>query len=167
MVEKRLIQQMIRVNQAGEYGAKRIYEGQLAILGKDTTIEHMAHQEQKHLDEFNKLAIENHVRPTIFQPVWHVGAFVLGAATALLGKKGAHACTVAVETVIDQHYQTQLTQLREHTEHQHLAETIEQFRQDELAHKETAAQECGQDMPILRNVVEKITQGAIWVSKKI
>jgi ubiquinone biosynthesis monooxygenase Coq7 len=167
MVEKRIIEGMIRVNQAGEYGAKRIYEGQLFILGKDSHIEHMAEQEQVHLHTFNQLAIENHVRPTIFQPLWHVGAFALGAATALLGRKGAHACTVAVETVIDQHYEKQIEKLRHDPNWEGLAKTIETFRQDELAHKEIAQQEGGDSMPILCSLIRKITQGAIWISEKI
>lgn len=158
---------MIRVNQAGEYGAKRIYEGQLAVLGKDAQIEHMAQQEQHHLDVFNKIAIENHVRPTVFQPLWHVGAFVLGAATALLGRKGAHTCTVAVETVIDEHYQKQIDRLKHIPNWQHLAQTIETFQQDERNHKETAEQEGGTEMPILSSVIQKITKGAIWLSERI
>src|SRR5260221_4750141 len=102
-----LIERMIRVDQAGEYGARRIYEGQLAVLGRRpeaATIRHMAAQEQRHLDAFDALIPARPVRPTALQPLWHVAGYALGAATALLGKEAAMACTVAVETVIDQHY---------------------------------------------------------------
>ena len=97
---KTLIERMIRVDHAGEYGAARIYEGQLAVLGKrpvGDTIRHMAAQEQKHLDAFDRLIVERRVRPTILSPVWHAAGFALGAASAALGERAAMACTVAVE----------------------------------------------------------------------
>src|SRR5690554_5171804 len=102
------IDEMIRVDHAGEYGAVRIYEGQLAVLrhlpGREDLVaklEHMAKDEEIHLARFNELVNEREVRPTAFAPVWHVAGFALGAATALLGEKAAHACTAAVEEVID------------------------------------------------------------------
>ena len=91
------VKRMIRVNHAGEYGAKRIYEGQLAVLGKSAsgdTIRHMAAQEQEHLEAFEKLMRERRVRPTLFTPLWHVAGFALGSTTALLGEKAGIACTV-------------------------------------------------------------------------
>ena len=90
---------MIRVDQAGEYGAARIYGGQLAVLGDRhpaaREIRHMAAQEQRHLDRFNAVMAEHAVRSTLLQPFWHVAGFALGAATALIGPKAAMACTVA------------------------------------------------------------------------
>ena len=83
---KTLVERMIRVDQAGEYGAARIYEGQLAVLGNrpvGDTIRHMAEQEQKHLDAFDKLIVERHVRPTVLGPIWHAAGFALGAASAV------------------------------------------------------------------------------------
>jgi ubiquinone biosynthesis monooxygenase Coq7 len=98
---------MLRVNQAGEYGATRIYAGQLAVLRKDSPAAHaiagMARQEERHLERFNQLMGERGVRPTLLQPIWDVAGFALGAATALMSEKAAMACTDAVETEIDRH----------------------------------------------------------------
>ena len=105
---------MIRVDHAGEYGAVRIYEGQLAVLGRGHArdeIRHMAEQEKRHLATFEELVRERGVRPTALQPAWHAAGFVLGAATALLGERAAMACTVAVEEVIDEHYGNQAERL--------------------------------------------------------
>src|SRR5438128_328332 len=109
-----LIHRIIRVDHAGEYGAKRIYEGQLAVLGRSAAapaLRHMAEQEQTHLAAFETLMVERRVRPTLLQPVWHLAGFALGAATALLGERAAMACTIAVEEVIDAHYQSQTASL--------------------------------------------------------
>ncbi len=110
LTPEQLVERVIRVDQAGEYGARRIYEGQLAVLqhGPDrSAVEHMAEQEGRHLAEFDRLLGDRRVRPTALQPLWHVAGFALGAATALLGPKAAMACTVAVEEVIDEHYRRQ------------------------------------------------------------
>lgn len=111
-----LIDEIIRINHAGELGADRIYAGQHAILGKTAigpTLEHMWEQEKKHRSEFERLIREYRVRPTVMTPIWHVAGFALGAGTALLGEKAAMACTVAVETVIVEHYNDQLRQIME------------------------------------------------------
>src|SRR5258708_2856751 len=112
------IESMIRVDHAGEYGAVRIYEGQLAVLKRRggaaasvETIRHMAEQEQRHLKTFDTLINERRVRPTALEPVWRVAGFALGAATALMGEKAAMACTAAVEEVIDAHYAAQVETL--------------------------------------------------------
>ncbi len=134
---------MIRVDHAGEYGAVRIYEGQLAVFAADkskaktvATIEHMAKQEEEHLKAFDALVNERRVRPTALEPVWRVAGFALGAASALMGEKAAMACTAAVEEVIDQHYADQVARLGDHDPK--LKETVEKFRADELAHRDTA-----------------------------
>lgn len=104
------LHELIRVDQAGEYGAVRIYKGQFAFTQDAdirVEIEHMLSQEQEHLDRFNEQMIKHHVRPTLMQPLWHVAGFALGALTALCGKRTAMACTVAVEEVIDEHYASQ------------------------------------------------------------
>ena len=104
------IARMIRVNHAGEYGAKRIYAGQLAVLGKSPcgdVLRHMAQQEHVHLDKFADMMAKRRVRPTALMPLWHVAGFALGAVTAFMGEKAAMACTVAVESVIDEHYAAQ------------------------------------------------------------
>ena len=131
---------MIRVDHAGEYGAVRIYEGQLAVLGRRKTgtveaIRHMAEQEREHLKRFDALVNERRVRPTALQPLWQVAGFALGAATALMGEKAAMACTEAVEEVIDQHYAEQVTRLDGDPA---LRETVESFRADEIAHRDKA-----------------------------
>lgn len=166
---------MIRVNQAGEYGATRIYAGQLAVLGKTKTaasLKEMLSQEEDHLREFNKLSVENGVQPTIFQPLWYVGGYMMGAATALLGEKAAHACTIAVEEVIADHYQDQLDRLHASPESEkatHLNEVIRKFREDELAHKDHAEAEGGREAPayeLLTQTVKTISKAAIWLSTR-
>jgi ubiquinone biosynthesis monooxygenase Coq7 len=131
---------MLRVNQAGEYGATRIYAGQLAVLRPNSPgarlISRMADQEQAHLIRFNALMSERGVRPTALQPFWTVAGFALGAATALISEEAAMACTEAVETEIDKHYGEQLSALGE--DDPELAADIERFRADELEHRETA-----------------------------
>src|SRR5579872_5319369 len=104
------IEAMIRVDHAGEYGAVRIYDGQLAVIGRGRArdeIRRMAEQEKRHLAAFDQLVQARRVRPTVLQPLWHVAGYALGAATALLGERAAMACTVAVEEVIDGHYAAQ------------------------------------------------------------
>ena len=132
---------MIRVDQAGEYGAVRIYAGQLAVFGTRNSktadaIRHMARQEDVHLKRFDDLIKARGVRPTVLQPVWQVAGFALGAATALMGEHIAMACTEAVEEVIDAHYADQIAALGEADPE--LKGTIEQFRADEIAHRDTA-----------------------------
>lgn len=166
-----LIAQMIRVDQAGEYGAKRIYEGQLAVLGRrrvGETIRHMAGQEQHHLDTFNKLMAQRRVRPTALTPLWHLAGFALGAGTALMGEKAAMACTVAVEEVIGDHYAGQESQLGE--DEKDLKETIERFRLEEKEHHDTALAHNAEQAPaypVLRRAIKDGTRLAIWLSTRI
>lgn len=131
---------MLRVDQAGEYGATRIYAGQLAVMGDRSPLSgeivHMAAQEAEHRAKFDALLAERGVRPTVLQPFWHVAGFALGAATALIGPKAAMACTAAVEEEIDRHYTEQLDELG--TSDPQLADMIEQFRADERDHRDTA-----------------------------
>src|SRR5271155_3918817 len=132
------IEAMIRVDHAGEYGAVRIYEGQLAVLkgrASADTIRHMAEQEQHHLKTFDKLVNERRVRPTALEPVWRVAGFALGAATALMSEKAAMACTAAVEEVIDEHYASQVERLGNDAA---LKRTVEDFRAEEIAHRNEA-----------------------------
>ncbi len=163
---------MIRVNQAGEYGAKQIYAGQLAIMGNRTpaarSIAHMAEQEERHLQFFNDMIKERGVRPTLLQPFWEKAGFALGAVTAAIGPEAAMACTVAVETEIDNHYQEQLEQLGDSDPA--LSEKIEEFRQEELEHKETALSEGAEQAPAYPLMSAAIRLGckvAIGLSKRI
>lgn len=112
----KLIDEIIRVDHAGELGADRIYAGQVAVLGDSKigpTLKHMWEQERKHRQEFERLIGEYRVRPTAMTPIWNIAGFALGAGTALMGEKAAMACTVAVETVIVEHYNDQLRQIME------------------------------------------------------
>jgi len=166
-----LIEQMIRVDQAGEYGAKRIYEGQLAVLGATDTgpvLREMLAQEEKHLATFNTIMAARGVRPTVLEPFWHVAGFALGAATALMGKEAAMACTVAVEDVIGEHYAEQKAQLGD--DETELRETIGAFRDDELHHRETSLREGAESAPgylPLTTAIKAGTRLAIWLSKRI
>jgi ubiquinone biosynthesis monooxygenase Coq7 len=164
------ISRMIRVDQAGEYGAARIYAGQLAVLGRTRaapTLRRMAEQEQRHLDEFNRLMIERRVRPTLLQPLWHVAGFALGAATAMLGEKAAMACTVAVEETIDAHYRRQAERLGD--DELKLKDTIEEFREDELEHRTTALEHGAKEAPgytPLTAAIKGASRIAIWLSER-
>ncbi|MFE0755185.1 demethoxyubiquinone hydroxylase family protein [Inquilinus sp. NPDC058860] len=165
------IARMIRVDHAGEYGAKRIYEGQLAVLGrgpKGAVIEHMAEQEREHLDTFDRLVAERGVRPTLLHPLWHVGAFAMGAATALLGDRAAMACTVAVEEVIDDHYARQAEALGE--DEPELKAVIERFRAEELEHRDIGLEHEAEQAPgyrLLSGAVKAATRTAIWLSERV
>src|SRR6202000_1230051 len=143
------IESMIRVDHAGEYGAVRIYEGQLAVFGsrKSETadaIRRMAEQEQENLSAFDALVKARRVRPTALEPVWRVAGFALGAATALMGEKAAMACTAAVEDVIDEHYAQQIERLDGDPA---LKASVEKFRADEVAHKNEALELGAEEAP--------------------
>lgn len=168
----RRLTSMIRVNQAGEFGAKRIYAGQLAIMGDRhpaaRSISHMAEQEQRHLDAFDRIMAERGVRPTALHPFWNVAGYALGAATALVGPEAAMACTVAVETEIDKHYSEQLDELGD--SEPELSALIEEFRAEELEHKATALNEGAERAPAYPVMSAAIRLGcrvAIALSKRV
>src|SRR5262245_2092657 len=168
--------EMLRVDHAGEYGAVAIYRGQLAVFGRQTGRERitaqlteMADQEQEHLDAFDKLLASGRVRPTALSPVWNAAGFALGAATALLGEKAAHACTEAVETVIEEHYGDQVAEL-ETAGDAELASKLAKFRDDEVAHKDLAAAEGAAQAPgypILSALIRFGCRAAIRISEKV
>jgi 3-demethoxyubiquinol 3-hydroxylase len=163
---------MIRVDQAGEYGATRIYAGQLAMLGDRhpaaRSIAHMAEQERRHLDAFDRIMAERGVRPTALQPFWNVAGFALGAVTAAIGPEAAMACTVAVETEIDAHYREQLAELGESDPA--LSDMIEEFRLEEVEHKEAAlaaGAEQAPAYPLMSAAIRLGCRAAIALSKRI
>ena len=164
---------MIRVDHAGEYGAVRIYEGQLAVLGGRSSaaaaaVRHMAEQENRHLETFDSLIVGRRVRPTALEPVWRMAGYALGAASALLGEKAAMACTAAVEEVIDKHYASQIARLGD-TDPE-LRKTIEEFRAEEISHRDTAIAHDAEGAPGYRLLSESIKAGcrlAIALSEKI
>jgi len=169
---REILEQIIRVDHAGEYGATRIYDGQIAVFGKNSkigkTIQHMADQEQEHIDKFNELILEHRVRPTALLPVWNIAGFALGASTAFLGEKAAMACTVAVEKVIGEHYQEQLDLLED--DQKDLKKTISKFRDDELEHHDIGIEHDAESAPgykIMSKVIELGCKTAIAISKKI
>jgi ubiquinone biosynthesis monooxygenase Coq7 len=162
---------MIRVDQAGEFGATRIYQGQFAVIRHGRAagaIRKMAEQEERHLRQFNRLTIERRVRPTALSPLWHVAGYALGAATALLGERAAMACTVAIEEVIDGHYARQAAHLADSDPE--LAEAIQTARADELAHRDTALAHEATEAPGYELISAAIKTGArlaIWLSERI
>lgn len=163
---------MLRVDQAGEYGATRIYAGQLAVMGDRAPhageIAHMAEQEAVHRAKFDALLARRGVRPTALQPVWNVAGFALGAATALIGPKAAMACTAAIETEIDRHYTEQLEELGD--EDPELAEMIREFRDDERAHHDAAiaaGAEQAPAYPLLSGAIRLGCRLAIRLSERI
>ena len=168
---RRMLARTIRVDHAGEYGAKRIYQGQLAVLDRTRhgpVLRHMQEQEQVHLDYFGAQIAKRRVRPTALLPLWHVAGFVLGAGTALLGHRAAMACTVAVEEAIDEHYRAQAEALGE--DEAELKARIEQFRAEELEHRDIGLENEAEQAPAYRLLSAAIKAGckvAIKVSERV
>ena len=166
-----LVERIVRVDHAGEYGAVRIYEGQLRILGRRpdaAVIREMAEKEREHLATFEQMLPERRVRPTLLQPLWHVAGFALGAASALLGRRAAMACTVAVEEVIDAHYAKQAEALGE--DEPELKAICQRYRDDELEHRDTALAHGAEKALAYRPlsaVVRAGSRAAIWLSERI
>jgi len=163
---------MIRVDQSGEYGATRIYAGQLAVLRRNAPeaklIARMAAQEERHLKRFDRLVAERGVRPTALQPFWNVAGFALGAATALISEKAALACTDAVETVIDRHYGQQLEEIGD--DDAELSADVTQFRAEEVEHRDTARAAGAANAPAYPLLTAAIRAGcrvAIGLSKRL
>jgi ubiquinone biosynthesis monooxygenase Coq7 len=162
---------MIRVDQAGEYGAARIYAGQLAVLGdrpEAQAITEMAAKEREHLERFDAMMNARRVRPTLLSPIWHVAGFALGAATALAGPKTAMACTEAVEEVIEDHYAAQKAALGGGDAE--LEALIDDARADESEHKARAVAEGAHEAPAHGPVTAAIRCGtriAIWLSERV
>lgn len=168
-------QAMLRVDHAGEYGAVRIYQGQLAVLGRPAAtaetaekIREMAAGEQRHLETFDRMLVETGTRPTALRPLWDIAGFALGAATALMGERAAMACTAAVEEVIDHHYAEQAEALGGHD--QELLGIVEEFRADEAQHRQTALDAGAEEAPgykLLSAVIKAGCRAAIKLSEKI
>lgn len=163
---------MLRVDQAGEYGATRIYAGQLAVLRRNCPeaklVARMAAQEERHLKRFDALIAQRRVRPTALQPIWNVAGFALGAATALMSEEAALACTDAVETEIDRHYGSQLAELGD--DDPELSADIEDFRADELEHRDSARSAGATNAlgyPVLIAAIRAGCRVAIELSKRI
>ncbi|MDF1833428.1 MAG: demethoxyubiquinone hydroxylase family protein [Alteraurantiacibacter sp. bin_em_oilr2.035] len=165
---------MIRVDQAGEFGATRIYAGQLAVMGdrgpQSAEIRGMAEQEAGHRAEFDALMARRGVRPTVLEPFWNIAGFALGAGTALIGPEAAMACTAAVETEIDNHYSQQLDELEKDDDDPELAAMIDRFREDEREHRDAAlaaGAEKAPAYPLLSAAIRLGCRAAIRLSERI
>ncbi|XP_017272370.1 5-demethoxyubiquinone hydroxylase, mitochondrial isoform X2 [Kryptolebias marmoratus] len=172
--ERDAVHRMLRVDHAGEYGANRIYAGQMAVLGRSRTgpLIQMWDQEKKHLAKFNEILAENRVRPTALLPFWNIAGFVLGASSALLGKEGAMACTVAVEESISEHYNSQIRALMENDPERYfeLLQVIKEFRDDEMDHHDTGLEHEAESAPgywLLKNVIQLGCKAAIYASQRV
>jgi len=165
---------MLRVDQAGEFGAKRIYQGQLAVMGNRSpharAISAMARQEEAHLASFDAMMAARGTRPTLLQPLWSRAGYALGAATALLGPEAAMACTVAIEEEIDRHYSSQLAALEAEGGDPELADRIREFRDDEREHRDTALAAGAERAPaygLLSGAIRMGCRLAIRLSERI
>jgi ubiquinone biosynthesis monooxygenase Coq7 len=167
--------QMLRVDHAGELGAVHIYRGQRAVLsaagGKDRIndqLEHTEAQEARHLARFDELLIQHRVRPTLMAPLWRAAGFALGAGTALIGERAVHACTEAVESVIEAHYADQVAEVGDSDPI--LAAELSGFRDEELAHRDEAIAEGAREAPgypVLAAVIRAGCRAAIRISERI
>lgn len=172
---ERRLAEMIRVDHAGEFGAVQIYRGQQAVFGRSERKAHTARLiaqmeagEQEHLRTFDRLIAERGVRPTLMAPIWRVAGFGLGAVTALMGERAAHACTEAVEDVIEEHYARQSAALEGVDDD--LKDVVDRFREEELAHRDTAVDQGAHDAPgypLLSAVIKLGCRAAIRISEKI
>lgn len=167
--------EILRVDHAGEYAAVHIYRAQRAVFegraGKATIAADMGEmqaQEAVHLARFEALLNEERVRPTLMTPVWRLAALSLGAGTALMGEKAAHACTEAVESVIEAHYADQITELQDRDPA--LAAELSVFRDEELAHHDHAVGQGSREAPgyrLLSAVIRAGCRAAIKVSERV
>jgi len=172
---RKTLEEIIRVDHAGERGAMKIYEGQLLALKTITQdevlkdkIEEMKEQEKEHLDYFEKEIQKRKIKPTYLLPLWDIMGVALGFGSALLGKKATMLCTASVEEVIDEHYKNQLKKLG--NDEKNLKKKIEKFKEDEVHHKNTAY-ELGASNKGIYSIMDKLIRTgsriAITISEKI
>ena len=167
--------EMLRVDHAGELAAVQIYRGQQAVFaaargkaGAAAEFEELGAQEQEHLRAFDALLTERQVRPSLLSPLWKSAGFMLGAATALIGEEAAHACTEAVETVIEEHYAGQAEELGD--VEPDLAARLVKYREDELAHRDHAVEAGARQAPgygLLSTVIRAGCRAAIKAAEKV
>ncbi|KAH9590750.1 ubiquinone biosynthesis monooxygenase Coq7 [Schistosoma haematobium] len=170
-----LVDRIIRVDHAGELGANRIYQGQLMVLGKSSIgpkIKEMHDQEVEHLKKFQELIPIHRVRPTLLLPLWSIAGFTLGVGSALLGSKCAMACTVAVESVISEHYNNQIRELVESDPetYQELLQTLAQFRDEEMEHRDTGLEHDAEQAPfynIMSQIIKAGCRASIFLAELI
>ncbi len=172
---KKTLEEIIRVDHAGERGAIKIYEGQLLALktkkqdaSLKSTIEEMKEHEKEHLEYFEKEIQKRKIKPTYLLPLWDVMGVVLGFGTALLGKKAAMLCTASVEEVIENHYQSQLQKLG--SDEKDLKDKIKKFKNDETNHKNIAYESGATNKGIyflMDKIIQTSSKIAISISEKI
>ncbi len=168
-----LVDRILRVDHAGEFGAQRIYDGQLAVLKPSparTEIDHMARQERVHYEAFQRLMAERRARPTLLHPLWNAAGWLLGAGSALLGERAAMACTVAVEETIVEHYRRQCEALESYPEEAELSATLARFCDDEQEHHDIALAHDAERAPffdVMRVVIRRGSLAAIWLSERL
>jgi ubiquinone biosynthesis monooxygenase Coq7 len=171
LTARQTIERIIRVDHAGEYGAQRIYQGQIDVIGRGPhgeVLRHMQAQEQHHLDTFKEMIAKRRVRPTALLPLWHLAGYALGAVTAAMGERAAMACTVAVEEAIDEHYSAQAAALG--ADEAELRDTIEKFRAEELEHRDIGIEneaEKAVGYKIMHAVIKTGCKVAIAVSERV
>ena len=171
--QQETIESMIRVDHAGEYGAVRIYQGQLDALtgsASEETIRHMQEQEEVHLATFDRFIRDRKIRPTALSPLWHVAGYAMGYLTGRLSEKAAMACTVAVEEAIDEHYAEQEHTLKRMGTEPELYETVKKFRQEELEHRDIGLAHGAEQAPgyeLLSGAIKRASKLAIFLSKRI
>ncbi len=169
-----LIESMLRVDHAGEFGATRIYQGQLDALGDDNeskeTVEHMLQQEKEHFSYFDNKIKNNESSPSLLMPFWNISGYALGYITAKMGSKSAMACTVAIEETIDLHYQEQIKELAQYPEESELKKNIEKFREEELEHRDIGIEYHAEETlgyGIMYSAIKIGCKIAIGLAKKI
>lgn len=174
LTKKQAIDRMIRVDQAGEYGAQKIYEGQMRALRHLPvyhTLKEMHEHEKRHLDYFTEEMKKRATRPTVMLPFWHIGGYAMGFVTGMLGEKAAMACTVAVEEVIGEHYANQEEYLREYCDDEKdLLHHVTEFKEEELEHKEIGVNHDAENAPfypVIYSVIKSITRLAVKISERI
>ena len=162
---------MLRVDHAGEVAARKIYDGQLLVLGnrpEAKEIKKMRDQEQEHLDAFDDLLNKYKIRPSLLTPVWNSAGFALGAFTALMGSKAAMACTIAVEEVIGEHYEKQSKSLKK--SNLELSKKLDAFAEEELEHRDIAKEHDGEmalGYKLMRKVIQTGCRCAIKIAEKV
>ena len=172
---KARLDEILRVDHAGEVAAVQIYRAQAAVFGASALsaalagrMKAMGEQEAEHLAALDALLSERRARPSLLSPLWRAAAFALGAGTALLGEKAAHACTEAVEAVIERHYAGQVEELAD--SEPELARTLSRFRDDELAHQAEAVDQgahAAPAYPLLSALIQAGCRAAIKTAEKI
>lgn len=169
---RHLYDRILRVDHAGELGADRIYAGQMCVLGRDPVIRNMWEQEKEHLRAFERLLPLHRARPSALRPLWDSAGFALGFTSALLGHRSAMACTVAVESVITEHYENQIRELLADAgeDHAELLDLLRRCRDDEQAHHDAGLEHGAEGAPLyalLTAAVKAGCRGAIWVAERV